>query len=228
MWLLPEDLKAQAKTVVEAGADAISASNILRGIAGINIDTGLPWARDIDNEGILRGTAGPISGPAIRPLALRSVAEIASVVDVPISGVGGITHWRHAVEFMMAGCTTVQVGMASMLFGYDMARDLINGLTGFMEQKGYQQVTDFIGLTRRKVTGFGDLRVPTARDLGRRMVVNDKLCDGCGNCVRCCIATADGAARMRKGVAYIDEEKCIQCKTCMLVCPQHAISAIAV
>lgn len=226
MWLLPQDLKAQAKTVVEAGADAISVSNILTGIAGIDINTGLPHAKDQDNTGIMRGSASPISGPAIKPFALRAVAEVASVVDVPISGMGGITNWRHAVEFIMAGCATVQVGMGAMLFGYDLGRELCAGLTTFMEEKGYNRIDDFSGLTRRRISGFGETWAATARDLGQRIVVDKALCDGCGNCVRCCIATGDGAARMRNRVAYIDHQKCIQCRTCTLVCPKGAIKAV--
>jgi len=228
MWLLPEELKAQAKTVVEAGADAISVSNILNGFVGLDIHTGLPWASYIDNQGELRATASPMSGPAIKPLGLRAVAEVASVVDVPISGIGGIANWRDAVEYIMAGCTTVQVGMAAMLFGYSMVKGLIYGLRDFMAAEGYERVTDFVGLTRSKVVGFGDPALPTALDLKHRMVVDESLCDGCGDCVECCIATANGAAKLRRGIAYIQQEKCIQCNACMLICPQRAIKTVPV
>ncbi|MDO8673189.1 MAG: 4Fe-4S binding protein [Dehalococcoidia bacterium] len=151
------------------------------------------------------------------------MAEIGSVVDVPIMGMSGITNWHDAVEYMMAGASVVQVGMAAMLFGYDMVRDMIAGMENFMAEKGYSQPQDFIGLSRRIVAGFGEHLSPLARTVSRRMLVDEEKCDGCGRCVVGCLATADGAVKVRRKIATVDHDTCIRCNVCRLVCPQHAI-----
>ncbi|MFC1963034.1 4Fe-4S binding protein [Chloroflexota bacterium] len=222
--LLPDELKRLAVTVVESGADAISTTNLVHGFAGVDIDTGLPMATSIDIFGDLRGTVTAFCGPSIKPLALRAVAEIASVVDVPIAGIGGITNWRSAVEYMMVGATVVQVGIGAMLFGYDMVQHMLFGLQEFMEEKNYQNPRDFIGLSRRKVMGLGEDPIPTLRS-GWRNVVDEALCNGCELCVKGCFATGHGAMQISDGIATIDSGLCFDCNTCRIVCPTGAIKA---
>lgn len=222
-WILPEELKELAVTVVNAGADAISTTNIFLGMVGIDIDSGLPWTRDIDSNGDLRGPVSPFSGPVIKPLGLRAVAEVASVVDVPIMGMGGIADWQSTVEYMMAGASMVQVGTAAMLFGYSMVREMVEGLESFMESKGYERPQDFIGLSRRMVTGLGEKWTSAAVDTPHSMMVDKEKCNGCGICVPGCIATANGAIKLRDGIARINDKLCIRCNVCRLVCPNKAI-----
>ncbi|MFC1926531.1 4Fe-4S binding protein [Chloroflexota bacterium] len=217
------ELKQLAVTVVEAGADAISVTNIFRGLVGVDIETGIPMATEIDVSGKLRGPVSVFSGPAIKPFGLRAVAEIASVVDVPVSGVGGITNWKSAVEYMMLGATTVQVGMGAMLFGYDLVQEMVSGLRKFMERKGYQSLEDFIGISHSKVIGIGENMDFAPSDLKRRNVVDETLCNGCGLCVKGCLANARGAMQMIDGVAVIDRGLCYGCNVCRIVCPQGAI-----
>jgi dihydropyrimidine dehydrogenase (NAD+) subunit PreA len=218
-------LAESAEAVVECGADAISITNTLAGVIGVDIETGMPIACELDIHGKLRGYVGGISGPAIKPMGLRGVAELRRVVDVPISGIGGITDWQSAVEYMLLGASTVQIGTAVMLYGYRMIRGLVKGLEDYMERKGYQKVNDFVGLTSEKYI-VGDPWTPPAVKQPRRMVVDDERCNGCGLCVVACDASSSDAKaiRMVDRIAEIDRDRCQTCYACMMACTSEAIS----
>lgn len=220
--LLPDQVREAAKTLVEEGADALSAINTLLGFIGVDIETGKPLGAYFDMEGKLRGTSAGISGPAIKPFGLRVVAEIASVVDVPICGIGGIARWETAVEYMMLGASLVQVGTAAMIYGHGIVQDFTKGLQGFMERKGYSSIKDFVGITNRNY-GVGDPYAYTSAIQPRRLVIDDLLCTGCGLCVNACLSSAYGAMRMESGLAIIDQEQCIKCNCCYYSCPTGAI-----
>jgi len=221
---LPDELKQLAEVVVKAGADAISTTNMFEGLIGVDIETGIPINTAMDNDGIVRAQVIGFSGPSIKPFGLMAVAELSSVVDVPIVGIGGIASWQSAVEYMMLGARLVQVGSAAMLFGYDLVQDMIKGLQGFMERKGYESPNDFIGICQKKVPIAGTYEmVFRAVDVPYRKAVNEELCNGCGLCVGGCLATANSAIQVRDGLAQIDQPKCIRCNVCEIVCPTGAI-----
>jgi dihydropyrimidine dehydrogenase (NAD+) subunit PreA len=123
------DTVAAAKTCKEAGADSISAINSLRGIIGIDVYSGIPKSSDLNGYGYMSGTTGPL----IKPVGLRVVAEIASGVDIPICGIGGISDWKSAVEYMMVGASAVQLCSAVMWHGFPIGKKLYNGLIKFMK-----------------------------------------------------------------------------------------------
>jgi dihydroorotate dehydrogenase (NAD+) catalytic subunit len=100
-----DDIQEIAKAVQEAGADAISAINTIKAMS-IDIQTRKPSLGSI---------TGGLSGPAIRPIAIRIVWEIAKVVDIPIIGIGGIMKWQDAIEFLLAGASAIQVGTANLI-----------------------------------------------------------------------------------------------------------------
>jgi dihydroorotate dehydrogenase (NAD+) catalytic subunit len=127
-----------AAAVAEAGADAISLINTLRGMA-IDVATRQP---------LLGNLTGGLSGPAIKPVALAMVYQVAGVVDVPVVGCGGITNGSDAIEFIMAGASAVQVGTAS--FANPQAPlKVMEGIEAFMETAGIKDITDLIGAARR-------------------------------------------------------------------------------
>jgi dihydroorotate dehydrogenase (NAD+) catalytic subunit len=129
------DIGRIAKSVVDAGADVITAINTMPGMV-IDIDAALP---------VLHNRSGGLSGPALKPIAVRCVAEIAQFVDVPIIGTGGVLAGRDAVEMMMAGATAVGVGSALWYRGPD-AFNLINDeLQEFLQNNGYKSVNEIIG-----------------------------------------------------------------------------------
>ncbi|MDH5696407.1 MAG: dihydroorotate dehydrogenase [Dehalococcoidia bacterium] len=132
------DIAEIAKAVAEAGADAISLINTLKGIA-IDIARRRP---------LLGGITGGLSGPAIKPVALYMVYEVAGAVELPIIGCGGITTASDAIEFIMAGASAIQVGTAS--FANPRAPlDILEGIEQFMKQEGIDNLSDLIGVARR-------------------------------------------------------------------------------
>ncbi len=125
-----------AKTAAEAGADAITAINTVRAMA-INVETGRP---------ILSNKIGGLSGPAIKPIAVRCVYEIYREVKVPVIGCGGIATWRDAVEFMLAGASAIQIGTAVAFKGLSVFRSVTRGIDKYLKEKGFRSVKEIVGL----------------------------------------------------------------------------------
>ncbi len=128
------DIVKIAKAVAEAGADAISLINTLRGTV---IDIG-------KRRPLLGNISGGLSGPAIKPVALYMVYEVAGVVEVPVVGCGGITTASDAIEFIMAGASAIQVGTANFT-NPRAPLDILEGIEQFMQKEGISNLTDLIG-----------------------------------------------------------------------------------
>ena len=180
----------------------------------------------------------------MKPIALHLVQQIASdpEVGLPISGIGGVSGWREAAEFMLLGCGTVQVCTAVMHYGYRIVEDMIDGLSNWMDEKGFPTLDDFRGLSLPKVTDWQHL------DLNYKIVarIHEEKCIGCDLCY---IACWDGAhqcihlpERDRSRITVtpiakldsfqqpdghtpperiprVDEAECVGCNLCWLVCP---------
>jgi dihydroorotate dehydrogenase (NAD+) catalytic subunit len=134
------DITVLAQAAVQAGADALTAVNTLKAMA-IDSDTMLP---------VLSNLKGGLSGPAIKPVALRCVWDIAEALDVPIIGCGGITDWRDAVEFFLAGACAVQVGTAVAFENTEVFQAINKGVETYLRRKDYRSVKDIVGLAHRK------------------------------------------------------------------------------
>ncbi len=131
------DIAEIAKSAEYNGADVISMINTLTGMR-INIDTGRP---------IIRNNTGGMSGPAVFPVAVRMVWQVANAVKIPIIGMGGISKWQDAVEMLMAGATALQIG--TVLFNDPYAPVKINkGLNDFLDSKGMKSVTELSGTVK--------------------------------------------------------------------------------
>lgn len=133
------DIAEIAEAAVKAGADAITAINTVKAMA-IDIETAKP---------ILSNRKGGLSGPAIKPLALRCVYEIYECVKTPIIGCGGITSWQDAVEFMLAGASAVQIGTAIALKGPSVFKAVVRGINAYLKRKGLGSVSEIVGLAHR-------------------------------------------------------------------------------
>jgi len=132
------DIVGVARAVVDAGADAVSLINSVKGMA-IDIKTRRPTIGNV---------TGGLSGPAIKPLALTLVYEVAGAVKVPVIGCGGIANAQDALEFIMAGASAIQVGSAT----YSNPRaslDVLEGIRSFMEKEGIKKLGEIIGVARR-------------------------------------------------------------------------------
>jgi dihydropyrimidine dehydrogenase (NAD+) subunit PreA len=197
-----------AKEAEKAGADAISATNSVQALYGIDIETGKP----------ILPAFGGYSGPAIKPITLRCVAKIARAVKIPVSGIGGISTWKDVVEFIMAGATTVQICTAVMWKGLKVFKELNNGLRAFMERKGYEKITDVRGIALKHLITVEEL----AKEPPMHATV-DTLCNGCGLCANLC---EYDAIQMVEGKAKVDESKCDGCGLCKEYCPLKAIKLV--
>jgi dihydroorotate dehydrogenase (NAD+) catalytic subunit len=126
-----------AEAAVKAGADAITAINTVKAMA-IDTETTMP---------ILSNKIGGLSGPAIKSIAVRCVYEIYEQVKVPIIGCGGITNWRDAVEFLLAGASAVQIGTAVALKGPNVFKAVARGIDVYLKKKGFRSVDEIVGLS---------------------------------------------------------------------------------
>src|SRR6478609_9637071 len=131
------------KAVVEAGTNALSLINTIQSVTGIDLDTFVPNP-NVGGQSVFGGYCGP----AVKPIALKMLTTISKdpiTCQVPISGIGGVSTWQDAVEFMLLGSTSVQVCTAAMKHGFRIVEDLCEGLTNWMDEKGFKKTTDFIG-----------------------------------------------------------------------------------
>ncbi|MEM2105762.1 MAG: dihydroorotate dehydrogenase [Candidatus Bathyarchaeia archaeon] len=133
------DIVEIADAAVKAGADGLTAINTVRAMA-IDAETAMP---------ILSNKFGGLSGPAIKPIAIRCVYEIYENVKVPIIGCGGITSWRDAVEFLLAGASAVQIGTAMALKGVSVFGAVVRGIRAYLKRKNFRSVEEIVGLSHR-------------------------------------------------------------------------------
>ena len=133
------DIVEVAQAAVKAGADALTAVNTVKAMA-IDAQTALP---------ILSNKRGGLSGPAIKPIALRCVYDICERVKVPVMGCGGITNWRDAIEFILAGASAVQIGTAIALNGSSIFKTVNRGVEAYLKKKKFRSVTEIVGLSHR-------------------------------------------------------------------------------
>jgi dihydroorotate dehydrogenase (NAD+) catalytic subunit len=133
------DIVEIAQAAVKAGADALTAINTVKALA-INVETALP---------VLSNLRGGLSGPAVKPVALRCVYDLFEGVKVPIIGCGGISTWRDAVEFFLAGAAMVQVGSAVALDNPRVFGNMNRGIKNYLSEKKYGNVTEVVGIAHR-------------------------------------------------------------------------------
>src|SRR5579859_3117670 len=173
------DIRTVARAAKRGGADGLSAINTINSITGIDLDTLTPRP-DVDG----RSSHGGYCGPAVKPIALNMVQQIASdpLSSLPVSGIGGVASWRDAAEFILLGCGTVQVCTAAMHYGFRIVEDMIDGLKNWMDQKGFATLDDFRGLSLPRVTEWKHL------DLNYKIVarINPDKCIGCDLCYTAC------------------------------------------
>jgi dihydropyrimidine dehydrogenase (NAD+) subunit PreA len=198
----------------EGGADGLSLINTINSIMGIDLDTLAP--RPVVAG---RSSHGGYCGPAVKPIALNMVSAVARHpgIGIPISGIGGIATWQDAAEFLLLGASSVQVCTAIMHHGFRIVEDLCDGLSNWMDDKGFRTLADLRGRSLPSVTEWSDL------DLNFKVVaeIDEAKCIGCHLCYVACEDGAHQSIELAAGqkVPRIIEEKCVGCNLCMLVCP---------
>ncbi len=212
------DITEPALYAKAGGADGIAAINTVRGLIGVGLDDWVP-APNVFGKGASSG----FSGPAVKPIGLRYVADLAQCRDLqlPISGIGGIETWIDALEYLLLGASTVQVTTGVIHYGYRIVADLIEGLGDYMAGRGLSSIDQLVG------GALPHLHETDSFDLQRQGIAAYDLerCVGCGQCRIVCHDAGGQAlgwdAAERRPV--LDEDKCLSCMICSFVCPVHGL-----
>ncbi len=208
------DIRKPAEAALRGGADAVSLINTINSITSVNLDTMSPEP-SIDGK----GSHGGYCGPAVKPIAMSMVSEIArheATRGLPISGIGGITTWRDAAEFMSLGCGNVQVCTAVMTYGFKIVSEMISGLSDWMDEKGHTSTADFIGQAVPNVTDWQYLNL----NYVAKAKIDQDACISCGRCFAACEDTSHQAIAMSEDRTFsVIDEECVACNLCVDVCP---------
>jgi dihydropyrimidine dehydrogenase (NAD+) subunit PreA len=208
------DIRKPAAAARRGGADAVSLINTISSIVSVNLDTMSPEP-SIDGK----GTHGGYCGPAVKPIAMSMVSEIARAEEtqgMPISGIGGITTWRDAAEYITLGCGNVQVCTAAMTYGFKVVQEMISGLSQWMDEKGHSSIQDFMGAAVPNTTDWQYLNL----NYVAKASIDQDACISCGRCYAACEDTSHQAIAMStdRTFSVIDAE-CVACNLCVEVCP---------
>ncbi|MGR3625677.1 MAG: NAD-dependent dihydropyrimidine dehydrogenase subunit PreA, partial [Limimaricola sp.] len=208
------DVRKPAEAAKRGGADAVSLINTINSITSINLDNFSPEP-SIDGK----GSHGGYCGPAVKPIALSMVSEIArheATRGLPISGIGGVTTWRDAAEFMALGAGNVQVCTAVMTYGFRIVEEMCAGLSDWMDEKGYRATSDFVGKAVPNVTDWKNHNL----NYVAKARIDQDLCIKCGRCYAACEDTSHQAISMSPDRKFeVIDEECVACNLCVDVCP---------
>ena len=208
------DIRYPAEAAKRGGADAVSLINTINSITSVNLIDFVPEPT-IDGY----GAHGGYCGPAVKPIALNMVAEIArsaNTAGLPISGIGGVTNWRDAAEFLALGAGNVQVCTAAMTYGFKVVQEMISGLSQYMDEAGMEFVSELVGRAVPKVKDWKDLNL----NYVTKAVINQDKCISCGRCHIVCEDTSHQAIWAHPDRTFeVNDAECVACNLCVNVCP---------
>jgi len=209
------DVKAVARACEDGGADGIHIVGMpVSGLPPVDVKSGRPEMPL--SEGVSFGAS---NGPISKYSTFETTARVRQAVEIPIVASGGIENWRDAVTAIMWGASLVAVCSALMWWGFEVVKDITEGIKDFMEEEGYSDWQEFSGKALKYLTTPDKIRF--CEGAAR---VDEELCIGCGKCLK--PAHCD-AITMRGEKAWVDEEKCVACGICPGLCPVGAIRLIS-
>ena len=211
------DIIATAVAVERSGADGVCAINTIKSITGVNLETLIPYP---NVAGL--STYGGLSGPALKPISLRCTAEIAQNVQLDIASSGGITTWQDGAEFLLLGASTLQICTAVLRFGIGIIEELCLGLGKWMEEKGFQSLTEVIGRSLPYLVEHAQL----PRGIQVVAQIESEVCNRCGTCLSVCRAGGNEAIVWREGRPQVIMNQCIGCGLCHAMCLVQAIHLV--
>jgi len=209
-----------AEAARRAGADGIAAINTIKSVIGVNLHTYLtsPAVHG-------RSAVGGYSGNAVKPIALRFIAELAQEPELKgmhLTAMGGVETWKDALEFILLGGNSIQVTTAVMQYGYRIIDDLKTGLNLYLAEKGFSSVKEAVGLGLDSLSSTTDV---LERDTVIFPAILKERCVGCGRCVISCADGGHQAIRLNEERRpVLNGKKCVGCHLCVLICPQKAIT----
>jgi dihydropyrimidine dehydrogenase (NAD+) subunit PreA len=229
-----------ARAAVRAGASALSLINTINSITGIDLDT-FETSPSIGGK----GGHGGYAGPAVKPVALNMLAALGTDAEVresglPISGMGGISTWKDAAEFLLLGAGSLQVCTAVMHYGFRIVEDLCDGLSNWMDEKGFATIADFRGRSLGRISDFKDFDLSfraVARIDSGKCIKCDLCYVACNDTAHQCIDLVDASGSIVQPYAWdsrsngrveaagsrpqprVREEDCVGCRLCYNVCP---------
>lgn len=211
------DVRFPARAAKAGGADGVALINTINSLMGVDVETMVP-------KFSVGGKAahGGYCGPAVKPIALNMISSIAADPEtrgLPISGIGGISTWSDAVEFMLLGSSSVQLCTAVMHRGFRIVEELNAGLEGWMRRKGFAKLDDFIGRTAPSIVEWKHLNLhhKTVASIDPAKCIDCQACYvSCNDTTHQCIAVDP-----RKGnrTPHVIQADCVGCNLCSLVCP---------
>ena len=210
------DIRNPARAAKKGGADAVSLINTINSIMGVDPDS---LTMSPSTGGM--GSHGGYCGPAVKPIALNMVAEIArdsQTAGLPISGIGGVGTWRDALDYLALGAGNVQVCTAAMVYGFKIVQDMADGLSNYMDEKGIGAVSDIVGRALPTVSQWQFLNLNHIS----KAVIDQDSCIQCGRCHIACEDTSHQAITATKnGKRHFEvmEDECVGCNLCVVACP---------
>ena len=203
-----------ANAVERAGADGLVAINTVQSFMGINIDT-LEPVLNIDGF----STYGGLSGEAVKPIGFKCVAQLRQNSDLPILGIGGISNWEDAVQYIALGSDAVQICTEVMINGYSIIKGLKSGLINYLETKGYNSISELKNIAIPKIISHEKLN----KNCHLYPFIDKEKCVKCGKCAKICAESEYHALKFNEDCLELNKDCCAGCSLCSHICPKEAI-----
>ena len=213
------DITWIAKAVEKAGCDGFAAINTVQGFMGVNLDTLEP---NLCIDGY--STYGGCSGEIVKPIGFKCVAQIRQCSDLPILGMGGISNWQDAAQYITLGADVVQICTEVMLNGYGVINGLKTGLLNYLNEKRMNSISELKNIAIPKITTHGKLN----KNYHLYPCIDNEKCVKCGKCVKICSESEHNALIKKEKCIVLNKNACKGCSLCSHVCPHGAVTMMTI